>query len=124
MATIGYTKLTDGTWGIRVAGGDYSSGDKVVVRKRNGSTSNAVLGEEVGRKGGKFPARFYRIHRSDGRRDTRHVPAAAMSRDEADYRQGVAEVAQIQAISAPGSAFREELYLQMERNAYNQGLDY
>jgi len=33
----------------------------------------------------------------------------------------MAEVAQIQAISLPGSALREQLYLEMEMAAYNRG---
>lgn len=40
-----------------------------------------------------------------------------------EYERGMAEVAQIQAISAPGSELREALYMEMELAAYNRGED-
>ena len=40
---------------------------------------------------------------------------------ELKYRQGAAEVAQIQAITAPGSELREQMYMEMEMAAYNRG---
>lgn len=46
------------------------------------------------------------------------------SRDEMEYQQGKAEVEQIQAISAPGSAFREQMYLEMEQAAYDRGEEF
>ena len=47
--------------------------------------------------------------------------ARVIAREEADYQRGYNEVADIQAITAPGSALREQMYLDMERNAYNRG---
>lgn len=50
--------------------------------------------------------------------------------DELDLRprdpevaRGMAEMREIQAISAPGSAFRDMLYREMEMAAYNRGED-
>jgi hypothetical protein len=40
---------------------------------------------------------------------------------DAEIRAGEAEVAQIQAVTAPGSALREAMYLDMERAAYDRG---
>jgi len=44
--------------------------------------------------------------------------------DDAEYLRGMTEVAEIQAISAPGSALREALYLEMEQAAWSRGEDY
>lgn len=49
--------------------------------------------------------------------------AAQDARDEADYQRGYNEVAQIQAMSAPGSELREQMYMEMEMAAYNRGED-
>lgn len=46
---------------------------------------------------------------------------AERRRMDADYATGYAEVAQIQAMSAPGSALREQMYLEMDLAAYNRG---
>ena len=48
---------------------------------------------------------------------------AEARRADAEVAAGAAEVAQIQAISAPGSAFREQLCMEAEMAAYNAGLD-
>lgn len=45
-------------------------------------------------------------------------------RDEMEYQQGKAEVEQIQAFSAPGSALREQMYLDMEMAAHNRGEEF
>lgn len=50
--------------------------------------------------------------------------AAEIRREEAEYQRGYHEVREIQAISAAGSAFREQLYREMEQAAYNRGEDY
>ena len=50
--------------------------------------------------------------------------AQQIARDEAEYQRGYHEVASIQAFSAPGSALREQMYLEMEMAAYNRGEDY
>ena len=41
--------------------------------------------------------------------------------DEADYFRGYHEMAEIQAISAAGSEYREQLYREAELAAYNRG---
>lgn len=49
---------------------------------------------------------------------------ALIACEEAEYQRGYHEVAAIQAISAPGSAWRDALYAEMEMAAYNRGEDY
>lgn len=44
---------------------------------------------------------------------------AEMRREDAEYRRGRAEVAEIQALTTAGSALREALYLQMEQRDYD-----
>jgi hypothetical protein len=47
------------------------------------------------------------------------VDAQLARRDEAEYRQGYHDVAQIHAISEAGSDFREQLYRELEERDYN-----
>lgn len=44
---------------------------------------------------------------------------AEMRRDEDEYRTGAAQVREIQALTAAGSALREALYLEMEQRDYD-----
>lgn len=44
---------------------------------------------------------------------------AEMRQEDAEYRRGRAEVAEIQALTEAGSALREALYLQMEQRDYD-----
>lgn len=50
--------------------------------------------------------------------------AEMIRREEAEYLRGYHEVAAIQAMSAPGSDLREQMYREMEMAAYNRGEDY
>lgn len=45
--------------------------------------------------------------------------AAMVAREEAEYRAGYHEVAQIQAMTTAGSALREQMYLEMEQRDYD-----
>ena len=48
MADIRFKSLSDGSFGVSIAKGtDHKSGDKVSVTKKDGSTSEVVLGEFV-----------------------------------------------------------------------------
>lgn len=44
---------------------------------------------------------------------------AEMDWEEAEYRQGYHEVAQIQAVTTAGSALREQMYREMEQRDYD-----
>jgi hypothetical protein len=46
MQTATYTKLRSGDWGIRVAG-TVSTGEKITVRKRDGSTKEERIAKVV-----------------------------------------------------------------------------
>jgi len=123
MATrISFARLEDGAWGVRVQGDARDlSGTVVTVTKRDGSTRQARLGEAVKRT--TFKNRLTIIYALAGERGKPKPGVKPYTRDEADYMAGVAEVSQIQAISAPGSALREALYMEMEMRNYNLGLD-
>jgi hypothetical protein len=74
---------------------------------------------------GKCPACDRTIHKGDPivRRGSQWIHASH-TREDREYMAGKNEVAEIQAISAPGSALREQLYLEMEQAAYNRGEEY
>lgn len=68
--SISYSKLRDGSWGVRVAtqGRGYSPGDTVVVTKRDGNSNEVVLGAIVEQDKGAFPgpATIYRLAKRNG----------------------------------------------------------
>lgn len=84
-------------------------GAQIIWSRRTGALHNgACLDMFDGTEFGRFEAE-------------QEARAHGLAMDD-EIRQGMAEVAQIQAISAPGSALREQLYMEMEMRDYNLGL--
>lgn len=73
--SISYSKLSDGSWGVRVAtkGRHPSPGDEIMVNKRDGSTNRVTLGAIVDTDRGAFPgpAVYYRLARRNGNGNSR-----------------------------------------------------
>lgn len=44
---ITWTKLKDGSWGLRAAGGELTPGADVTVKKKDGSTTTATVGAQI-----------------------------------------------------------------------------
>jgi hypothetical protein len=127
---LAFTRLDGGKWGVRAQGGADSrglAGQKVDVRKRDGSKRTVTLGTIVSTSA--YKSRLTTIYTIDnGAKAPAVAPVGFDEMDDreamnAEYQAGVSEVAQIQAISLPGSAYREMLYMEMEQRNYNLGLD-
>ena len=101
-----------GGCGVRVQAGDLIRWSKESgAIHDNGACPDAYWGNEFGRhEAAQERAAFQAEHDWE---------SEMIAREEREYQQGYHEVAAIQAISAPGSAFREQLYAEMEQRDYD-----
>lgn len=84
-------------------------GDRILWSKETGALHNGgCLDVFHGNEFGRYEAA-----------QERAAYEAEMRRDDAEYRRGRAEVAEIQALTTAGSALREALYMEMEQRDYD-----
>jgi|SRR5215831_2664863 len=127
-----FARLKNGQWGLRVTGpqADKFEGRTIPVTKRGGEEVEMTTSKMLWTGDTKWGrAAIYSIARKAKTTAASEEAAApadhryGYDRETAEYMAGRNEVAQIQAISAPGSALREQLYMEMEMRNYNLGLD-
>ena len=120
-----FARLKNGSWGVRVTGphAEVFAGRTVPVTKRSGEEVSMTLSKMLWTGTGKFgKSAIYSVTRKGNQNGASPEAPVHMDRDAAEIAAGAAAVAQIQAISAPGSALREQLYMEMEQRDYDLGL--
>ena len=126
-----FKRLRNGAWGVIVTGPQAGAfaGRTIPVTKRDKSETTVTTSKLLWTGPAKFGGGQAAIYSIAGKTKTEAASTEAADgtyaydRETAEYMAGRNEVAQIQAISAPGSALREQLYMEMEQRNYNLGLD-
>lgn len=116
---VKFTRLADGTWGIRAWGTSLKAGQTVSVTKRDGKTVKMTVAEVIERDGKATVASVV----GHGKGQVSKATRLGRSRDDAEYARGANDVRAAQMMGPAGSPGREAAYLAMEQQWAREGFD-